>query len=167
MISDIPICWAAELKAAYPRRSGPTGWASMKLLLACRRALMESTWQEIIDGCERYKAYCIQSGREGTDFVQNPLRFIEDGCYLEDFTYQAPQTKEEAARADHERKSNERMDTARTVGSRLTPPLSPDPGECVAAFETRIRMAQSNPPAIPGDIRRRISSLMDRQRVTK
>lgn len=166
-MNDIPIMWAAELKAAYPRRSGPTGWASMKLLLACRRALMESTWQEIIDGCERYKAYCIESGREGTDFIQNPLRFIEDGCYLEDFTYQAPQTKEEAARAELKARDGERMAKAVEAGGRLTPPLSPDPGECVAAFETRIRMAQSNPPAIPVDVRRRISSLTDRLRVTK
>lgn len=145
-MNDIPIMWAAELKAAYPKRSGPTGWASMKLLLACRRALQESTWREILDGCERYKAYCIQSGREGTDFIQNPLRFIEDGCYQEDFTYQAPQTKEEAARAELKARDAERMARAIHAGGLLREPLSPDPGECAAAFETRVRLSATDQP---------------------
>lgn len=168
-MNEIPIMWATELKDAYPAKSGPVGWASVKLLLALRRALTDSTWLEIIDGCKRYKAYCEASGREGTEFVQSPLRFISDGCHLEQFEHKAPPTKEQAAKADHDRRVGERMDQARAAGGRLSPPLEPFPREPVAAFETRIALAKSvgKPGPIPADIRARISQIANRMRIAK
>jgi hypothetical protein len=143
-VNDIPVMWATELQSAYPKRSGPSGWGSMKLLLEVRRALRESTWEQLIRGCENYKAYCQASGKEGTDFVQNPLRFIADGCYLEEFTFEAPKTKEEAAKSEHQRKEAERWAIAKRAGGELQPPLVPDPIESISNFETRIRMSHVN-----------------------
>ena len=67
----LPIDWSEQLQSAYPKRSGPCGWRGMRLMLALRRALMDSSWEEIIDGCKNYKAYCQASGKEGTDYVQH------------------------------------------------------------------------------------------------
>lgn len=118
-------------------------------MLACRRALFESTWEQIIDGCKNYKAYCQASGREGSDFVQAPQRFIEDCSFLEEFTYQAAQSKEEMQRAEIRERDNQRMAKAVEAGNRLDPPIRPWPLESVAAFETRVRMQTINPSPRP------------------
>lgn len=165
-MNDIPIMWAQELKAAYPAKSGPVGWASMKLLLACRRALMESTWTEIIDGCKRYKAYCEASGREGTEFVQNPLRFISDGCHLEDFAYQAPQTKEQLELAAIKERDRERMEKAREAGGRIG--ITPLPLESVGSFETRVKLASDGVGRTDNRVlRSKLSDLTARMRISK
>ena len=140
MSQELPISWADELKAVYPQRSGPSGWGSMKLMLELRRALQTSTWERILDGCKSYKAYCDQSGKTGTDYVQTPLRFIGDGCYLEEFTYQAPQTQADKDRSQAQQRDAARLAEITRLGSTLNPPLSRYPQESIASFETRVRL---------------------------
>jgi hypothetical protein len=167
-MNDIPIMWAQELKAAYPAKSGPVGWASTKLLLALRRALMESTWTEIIDGCKRYKAYCQSSGAEGTEFVQNPLRFISDGCHLEEFVYTAPKDPKIAA---HEAQTAERWDRASRLANDLS--VARYRGDSIETFEGRISAAQNGglPEPSPGrtehPLSSRIADLASRMRIAK
>jgi len=183
-LNAMPLDWSEQLQAAYPKRSGPSGWKGMRLMLAIRRALFESTWEQIIDGCKNYKAYCQASGREGSDFVQAPQRFIEDGSYLETFTFKAA---EDPKITEHKRKEAERRGRAVVSGRALFPPLECDPLESTAAFETRIYLAKSSPArppinsSIPGAITHgvpddseatarlsnRISSLAGRMRIAK
>lgn len=145
-------------------------------MLACRRALFESTWEQIVNGCKNYKAYCQASGREGSDFVQAPQRFIEDGSFLEEFAYQVPADPKVT---EHRAKEAERFDRARAAGLQIG--LHPMQGECAAAFETRIRMQQDRLPSRPvrvegiesgrpelsGQLTSRISSLAERMRIAK
>lgn len=139
-MNPLPSDWSDQLQSAYPKRSGPSGWRSTKLMLALRRALFESTWQEIIDGCKNYARYCEQGGKTGSEFVQAPLRFIADGCYLEEFSFQ---TAQDPKKAEAARNESERLARAVAAGSLLAEPLSPLPRESVAAFETRIYLAQT------------------------
>lgn len=149
-----PVDWTDQLKAVYPQRSGPCGWASLKLMLELRNALRSHTWEQILDGCRNYKAYCAQSGKEGSDFVQTPLRFIADGCYAETFAFQAPQTSECQARERTRAADARRMAEAAAIGGRLVPPLTAYPHESVAAFETRIKLARpSESPRTPHLVR--------------
>jgi hypothetical protein len=188
-MNDLPSDWSEQLQSVYPKRSGPSGWRSMKLMLALRRALFDSTWEQIIDGCKNYQKYCQAGGIEGSSFVQAPTRYIEDGSYLETFTHQAVPTKEEAARAETKARSADRMARAVHAGGLLREPLAPMPGECVEAFETRIRMQAVNQPrgagsdgngerqrepgmgaidpARSGEVSQRISSLTNRMRIAK
>jgi hypothetical protein len=146
----------------------------MRLLLACRKALFESTWEQILNGCQRYKAYCQASGREGTEFVLKPQKFIEDGCYLEEYEYKAP---EDPKIIEARQKEQTRWAEARLLASRLDPVLEPMQHECISAFETRVRFAaadgRNHAPATVGsnvrfdEARARISSLTDRMRIAK
>ena len=137
-----PITWSAQLQAVYPARSGPCAWRSSKLLYACRAALSTSTWQEIIEGCQRYALYCAAAGKLGTDYVKTPLNFIEGGCYLETFTYKAP---EDPKKAEAKRKEQERWNRALADGARVNggKGIKPMPLESVDAYETRMRFAQN------------------------
>lgn len=180
-MSQLPISWSAQLQASYPARSGPCGWMSMKLMLALRSALQQSTWKEITDGCQRYKVYLQKSGKEGTEFVQSPLRFIQDGCYLEQFEHKEPQSPKEALRAEIAAARDARLDKARQGARAASVPYGPlDSAE---AIETRIRSANLDPeirPATDGigagqgpgaglavGLAGRVSSLAGRLRVAK
>ena len=143
-MNDLPANWSELIQKAYPTRSGPSGWRGMRLMLAIRRALMESTFEEILDGCEKYKAFCQQSGIEGSIYVQAPIRFIEDGCYLEDFVYVRPE-KPEVIEARN--KEADRWRRASEAAAKLSPPLEAYPGESVGAFETRVALTECRGPA--------------------
>lgn len=168
-MNDIPIMWATELQSAYPDRSGPSGWGSMKLLLAVRRALMDSTWEQIIDGCKNYKTYCQKSGKEGTDYVQAPLRFIADGCYLESLTFEAPKTKEEQERAKIDRLASEHMQRAIECAVQAGSALRPHTHESATAYEHRLRTEQDDQRSVRrGDaLGENIRNLANRLRVAK
>lgn len=142
----MPIDWSEKLQSVYPKRSGPCGWRGMRLMLALRRALMESTWEEILDGCKNYAKFCEEGGQTGTTFVQAPLRFIEDGSYLETFAYRAAHSKDELARSELRERDRIRMQKAIEAGARFVPALVPDHGECAAAFETRVMLATTTGP---------------------
>lgn len=137
---DIPITWLLQLQEAYPLRSGPSGWNGMKMMLAVRRALMDHTWETIIDGCQRYKAYAKASGREGTEFVLKPQKFIEDGCFLEEYAYKAPQDPKIIEARQQEQA---RWDIARSAARDLPEALTPYPLESIGSFETRIEIART------------------------
>ena len=137
-------------------------------MLAIRRALMESTFEEILDGCEKYKAFCQQSGIEGSIYVQAPIRFIEDGCYLEDFVYVRPE-KPEVIEARN--KEADRWRRAREAAAKLSPPLEAYPQESIGAFETRISMQRTRgsgqATSIPSDLHGRIASLAERLKIAR
>lgn len=164
-------------------------------MLALRRALMDSTWEEILDGCKNYARFCEEGGTTGSAFVQAPLRFIQDQSYLETFEYKAAQSKDELARSELRSRDLLRMQKAIEAGARIDSSLRPVPGECAAAFETRVMLAgtvgrnalrseqicvnrdTSNGGQLHSDIsdlersgesiRGRISSLADRMRIAK
>lgn len=167
-MNEMPNDWSEQLQAVYPKRSGPSGWKGMRLMLALRRALMTSTWEEIIDGCKNYAKYCQESGSEGSSFVQAPQRFIEDGSFLEEFTHQAAV---DPKIAEIKRKEADRFTRAIEAGSRLG--LEPVRGECAAAFETRISLHRNSGPTdgpripVASEIRDRIASLAGRMRIAK
>lgn len=81
----MPVTWLDELKAAYPKRSGPMSWP--RVFLKVRRALLETSWDDCIEGVKRYAKYCQEAGIEGSGFVVAPARFFEDEIYLEDLTF--------------------------------------------------------------------------------
>ena len=83
-MNPMPPDWNDQLQTAYPIRSGPAGWGGFKLLLAIRRALQTETWDTIMAGVKRYKAWCDANGRTGTELVMKPQSFFEQAVYLED-----------------------------------------------------------------------------------
>lgn len=167
-MTELPIDWSEQLQAVYPKRSGPSGWKGMRLMLALRRALLDSTWEQILDGCKNYAKYCQESGSEGSSFVQAPQRFIEDGSFLEEFTHQAAVDPKVA---EQKRREAERFTRAVEAGSLLG--LEPLRGECAASFETRIAMHRNSGPTdgprgdVSSEIRDRIASLAGRMRIAK
>lgn len=165
-MNQMPLDWSEQLQAAYPQRAGPSGWKGMRLMLACRRALMDYTWEQIIDGCKNYKSYCQASGREGTDFVQTPQRFIEDCSFLEELTFKAPEDpKIIEARA----KEADRWRRAREAAAKLSPALEAHPLESVAAFETRIAMQINGPKNSrpSAQLSAKVHELAGRMRISK
>jgi hypothetical protein len=150
----------------------------MKLMLALRRALFDSTWEQIIDGCKNYQKYCQAGGIEGSAFVQAPTRYIEDGSYLETFTHQAA---EDPKKVELKRLESERMQRAVERAIQTGSALRPHPQEPAAAFETRIDLERTHqrgdrtqPTGFPAQpdarldaVGRRVSSLADRMRIAK
>jgi hypothetical protein len=160
IVNNLPFDWSDRLKSSYPKRSGPCGWIGTRLMLALRRALMDFTWEQIINGCENYRTYCRDAGIEGTDFVQSPLRFISEGSFAEEFLYKAPEdpkvTEAKLRAANRDVRAAERGNKLGLVRDHL---------ESIGAFETRCMLAETIPA--PSDVRGRISSLTDRMRVSK
>ncbi len=133
-------------------------------MLTLRRALINSDWDTIIGGVKRYADYCKKAGIEGTVYVQKPQTFIEEGGYLESFVHSEriiPKNTESIAGLER------RFQAAVDAGRRLPSPLSPFPGESVAAFETRVRLAESLGPEPDRRIPEAISSLAARLRLAK
>jgi hypothetical protein len=125
----------------------------MRLMLACRRALLNATWEQVIEGVKRYATYCDQSGKTGTDFVQSPQRFIDEGSYLETFDYQVPVDPAVAqARARDAKREAEAFERGERCG------LKRHPQESIAAFETRCALVETAPKGIQN----RITSLSER-----
>lgn len=160
MMNEMPVNWLVELSEAYPKRSGPCGWNGMKMLLCVRRALLESTWIEIMNGVKRYAKFCSQAGKEGTEYVLSPKAFFDDAVYLEELSFQAPQTKEQQELARIAVRDGSRMERACAAGKAFG--LSPMAGESVGSFETRVQLAQRDAPTVRGDLGERISSLANR-----
>jgi hypothetical protein len=136
---ELPQDWNKQLMRDYPARSGPCQWGSMKLMIAIRRGLMTTSWEEMLEGVRRYAQYARDSGKEGSEFILSPKTFFDDQCFLEQFTYQVP---EDPKKIEARQKEKERMARAEVAGAALDPPLFALPGESAAAFETRIMLAQ-------------------------
>lgn len=134
----MPVTWLDELKAAYPKRSGPMSWP--RVFLKVRGALLETRWDDCIAGVKRYAKYCQEAGIEGSAFVITPARFFEDEIYLEDLTFTPA---EDPKIVEHRSKEADRLARAREAGARIG--LEPMPGECSAAFETRIMLENQRP----------------------
>lgn len=141
-MNAIPPDWSDQLSAAYPKRSGPSGWKGTKLLFALRRALFDATWDEILTGVKRYADYCRKAGIEGTPFVKAPQTFIEDGSWAEEYEFSAPETKEQRERRELAERDRARFAKAVEAGRRCIPVIVPFAGESVGAFETRVRLAK-------------------------
>jgi uncharacterized protein YdaU (DUF1376 family) len=72
-------------KLAYPHRGGGQPWERAKK--ACKTRLAEGvSWDEIIEGAQRYAKYCEAAGKVGTEIVMHASTFLgPDKRYLEDF----------------------------------------------------------------------------------
>jgi len=138
-MNDMPTDWLDQLKTEYPKRSGPMRWP--RVFLPVRRALMDVTWSEIIEGIKRYKAYCQASGKEGSDYVIGPESFFKDEIYLEQFEHKAPQDPKVI---EAKRQEAQRWDRAyRDADALACGGLKPYPLESIGAFETRIESART------------------------
>lgn len=136
-MNDLPSDWLIQLKRVYPNRSGPMSWP--RVFLKVRRALFESNWETLIEGVKRYARYCQEAGIEGSAFVVAPARFFEDEIYLEDLSFCAA---EDPKKVESRNREAERFARAREAGVRVG--LEPMQGECAAAFETRVSLAQTH-----------------------
>lgn len=165
-MNAMPIDWLDQLKREYPKRSGPMSWP--RVFLKLRRALIETNWDEIMEGVKRYAKYCQDAGTEGSSFVVAPARFFEDEIYLESLTFTPAKDPKVAA---HEAQAAERWDRA----SRLANDLSVERyrGDSIDTFEERIRAVQNGRLPQPSQGRTehplsaRITDLANRMRITK
>jgi len=140
MDKDWSADWSERIQAVYPKRSGPSGWKGSRLMLAVRSAVKEHGWEVLLNGCQRYKDFAQESGKEGTVYVQTPERFIAERSFLEDFGYEAPKSRDEIAREEVARRDSDRLREAVLRGSHFG--ITQRPGESLGAFETRIRLAE-------------------------
>jgi hypothetical protein len=63
------------MQAIYPRRSGGQRWPDARKSINAR--LREgSTWQQILDGTQRYLDFCRATGKERTEHVQQAATFV-------------------------------------------------------------------------------------------
>lgn len=166
-MNAMPIDWLDQLKREYPKRSGPMSWP--RVFLKLRRALIETNWDEIMEGVKRYAKYCQDAGTEGSSFVVAPARFFEDEIYLESLKFEQPQTKEQTAKAEIARKESDRMERCIADAARLGCPLRPYPHESATAYEHRLRTEQDNQRSVRrGDaLGENIRNLTDRMRIAK
>jgi len=163
-MNDLPTDWLDQLKTEYPKRSGPMRWP--RVFLPVRRALMDVTWSEIIEGIKRYKAYAIASGKEGSDFVIGPESFFKDEIYKEQFEHKAPQDpKIIEARAKEADFLHRAMEHANLLD------IKRYPHESAAALETRCMLAETQRPSKSicsgnsEDMASRVTSLTARMRM--
>lgn len=166
-MNAMPIDWLDQLKREYPKRSGPMSWP--RVFLKLRRALIETNWDEIMEGVKRYAKYCQDAGTEGSSFVVAPARFFEDEIYLESLKFEQPQTKEQTAKAEIARKESDRMERCIADAARLGCPLRPYPQESAAAFETRVAIERDRDRTVSsgGDLGERIRGLANHMRIAK
>ena len=143
-MNNMPVDWINQIKAEYPARSGGLGWLDMRLMLAVRRALLTHTWEQITDAIKAYKAYCQQSGKEGSELVLKPKSWFEQGGYAEEWRYQVKQDPVAIEKARQSDALDRRADEA---GARVG--LTRHALESRAAFETRVRMAEMHNASQP------------------
>ncbi|HEY3678988.1 MAG TPA: hypothetical protein VGL45_09730 [Bradyrhizobium sp.] len=100
------ISWAAEqpapdppdpdfsrLKLIYPKRGGSQRWPEARKAINARLA-EGHTWQEIMDGTERYAVFIRATGKERTEHVQQVATFVgTNKSFLE--PWDLPATKAE------------------------------------------------------------------------
>lgn len=74
-----------NFKLAYPPRGGGQPWT--RAVRAGRARLAAgATWEQIIQGAERYAKYCEAAGKVGTEIVMHASTFLgPDKRYLEDW----------------------------------------------------------------------------------
>ena len=140
-MNQMPTDWLDELKREYPKRSGPMRWP--RVFLAVRRALLESSWESIMEGVKRYAMYAKASGKEGSDFIATPENFFKDEIYLEELAYEAPKSKKDLEQLERRRGEDERLHRANDEAMALG--LRQHLGEPVAAYETRIMLEKQKP----------------------
>jgi hypothetical protein len=67
-----------SFKTAYPKRNGSNPWP--KALSAIHARIAEGVpWQQIIEGAERYSAWCKATGKLNTEHVMQAARFCGPG----------------------------------------------------------------------------------------
>lgn len=67
-----------DFKLRYPKRAGGYDWEGAKK--AWRARLREGhTWEQLLDGADRYRAYCEAAGKIGTEIVMMPKTFCGPG----------------------------------------------------------------------------------------
>ena len=69
-----PPAWL-RIKAVYPKRSGEQKWTAA-LRAAEKRIEEGTTWDELVQGTERYAAYVRASGSEGGPYVKQAATFF-------------------------------------------------------------------------------------------
>lgn len=134
-------------------------------MLAVRRALLDSTFEEVLSGCENYKTYCQASGIEGSSFVQAPQRFIEDGSFLEEFTYKAAEDPRIAEQKSREAARRSKVESAARLAG-----IGFDIRDSTASIQTSIDLAASRgngSGAVHPEVSGRISELTARMRIAK
>ena len=84
----------AVFKAVYPTRSGSQPWARA-VKAATARTKEGATFMAMIEGAERYAAYCEATGKTGTEFVMQAATFLgPEKHFLE--PWDSPPSKSEA-----------------------------------------------------------------------
>lgn len=78
----------------YPPRAGDQGWP--KALRAAHERIREGhTPEQLIDGARRYAAFCLSTGKIGTEYAKQAATFLgPDKSFLQPWT--APATKADA-----------------------------------------------------------------------
>lgn len=64
-----------QFRLTYPRRAGSQPW---RRAIACIRTRLHEghTWQEIIQGAQRYRAFCVGTNKVATEFVMQVATFV-------------------------------------------------------------------------------------------
>ena len=118
----LPKDWLDQIKEHYPKRKGSYGWYELERHIKAR--LAQFTWDQIIEGTKRYRAFAVSDEIYGTCFVMQPTRFYGRGCYfMEEW-----ETEPELTTLD---------DEARAVG------IERQPGEDDDGLKRRIGIAQT------------------------
>jgi hypothetical protein len=76
----------SELQAIYPKRGGDQRWHDARKAINAR--LTEGhTWPQILNGAQRYAAWCVETGKVGTETVKQAATFVGPGkAFLEPWT---------------------------------------------------------------------------------
>lgn len=137
---SLPHDWSQQLQSAYPKRSGPCGWMGTRLMLAIRRALMTTTWENLLEKAKEYRTYCQQSGTEGTVYTLKPESWLDQGIYLEDLIFQEPVSPKEAVAQDRKIREASALSVAKKRAEALGIPYGPL--DSLEALETRCKRAE-------------------------
>ena len=90
---SLPKDWLDQIKSAYPKRSGGQGWGLLKKKIPSL-IRQGSTFEELIEGAKRYKAFCVADGSEGSCYVKQAITFYGPGeWWMED--WDLPEAKDE------------------------------------------------------------------------
>lgn len=136
-----------------------------RVFLKVRRALIESSWEECLEGVKRYARYCQEAGIEGSAFVVSPARFFEDEIYLESLTFQAAEDPKVA-----EHRAKKLAERVRVESEASLCGVQFDSRDSTESIQTRIEIARNQRPsraALPPEISTRIGELSARMRIAK
>lgn len=87
-----------QFKQIYPKRAGGNPWSRAEKAISARLA-EGASWEQLLAGTERYAAFCVATGKVGTEYVKQAATFYgPDRHYLEAWLPPAskPQAKQDA-----------------------------------------------------------------------